>query len=319
MEFLSVQGINKCPAWHQHHLSNMAIPKTPKNSTTAAKVPKTPKGVGRANAKDGTEKRAGAKEKKRKLSVADLEAHKKNKTSKSKSSTNAPSEKKQKSKQATDKPKAPKKVEPAVQRTSVVDRVLESSGSAGFFGQETKAKKMNSLQLKMAQKYASDGVFHYQSAKAEDVEPLTEVHLAYIQATNPISKMKFAKSGTRYCQLENEAFYAAKCRQLKTLQQLSGKQTLGMATIHCDRTYLSGLDFDMNKLAKVSTTQAREHLVEDFMAVCAGTKDKTQLRPLAYKECDNIDKQWPVDEATDLTLGQLGQQMYGSQEPWPVL
>ena len=34
---------------------------------------------------------------------------------------------------------------------------------------------------------------------------------------------ELAKSATKYCQLENEALYAAKCRQLRVLQQLSGK------------------------------------------------------------------------------------------------
>ena len=299
----------------------MAIPKTPKNSTTPAKVPKTPKATGRASAKDPSDKRPGSKDKKRKLSAAELDMRKKNKQDKSKATSTASNTEKKQKKQKTDKATPAKKAEPAVPRTSVVDQILESSGTAGFFGQETKAKKMNSLQLKLAQKYATDGVFQYTSGREEDIEPLTEMHLAYLKETNPISKIKFAKSGTRYCQLENEAFYAAKCRQLKTLQQLSGKQTLSMATIHADRAYLSGLDFDMAKLTQVSASEAREHLVEDYMTVFATGKDKTQLKPLAYKECNSIDKQWPVpeDEAGNLTLGQLGQSLFGSADAWPVL
>ena len=180
---------------------------------------------------------------------------------------------------------------------------------------------MNTLQLKMAENYSHNGVFHYQGQREEELEPLTEMHLAYLQEINPISKMKFAKSATKYCQLENEALYAAKCRQLKVLQQLSGKQTLGMATVHADRSYLSGLDLGMSKLSQVTPNEIRQHLIEDYMVVATSSADNTQMKPLAYKECNNIDKQWPATmiDAPNVTLAQLGQQMYGSAEAWPTL
>lgn len=321
-----------------NHKANMVVPKTPKSATTSVKTPKTPKSSGRSSAKDiSGHKRAdasAAKEKKRKRDATEAEIKaKKNR----KESTSSNQEKASKPKASSEKkskppptnktakepkaPKAPKVREPVAPRTSIVDDVMEAKGSAGFFGQETKAKKMNTLQLKMAENYAHNGVFHYQAQREEDLEPLTEMHLAYLEDSNPIKKMKFAKSATKYCQLENEAFYAAKCRQLRVLQQLSGKQTLGMATIHADRTYLSGLDFDMSKLAKVAPNEVRQHLIEDYMVVAANADDATHMKPLAYKECNNIDKQWPatMTDAPNVTLAQLGQQMYGSTEAWPTL
>lgn len=328
-----------------------AVPKTPKSSTTLAKPAKTPNTSARPSAKSVKDpkdsKRASASatksDKKRKHASAEGEVKaKKHKSDKKKSKADETPEEREKRRaerkaqkaaekqkaaeengeqaEPTEKPKKAKKAkapkEPVPPRTSIVDTVMEAKGAAGFFGQETKAKKMNTLQLQIANEYATNGVFHYDNAKLSELEPLTEMHLAYLEDTNPIKKMKFAKSATKYCQLENEALFSNKCRGLKVLQALSGRQTLGMNSVHADRVYLSGMDMHSNRLAKMGAQECREHLLEDYMNVYSTGPDHKQLKASAYKECKSVDGTWPAAESD--TLQSLAEQFYGADDSWAL-
>ena len=329
-----------------HYSTNMPVTKTPKSSTLL-KTLKTPKhSTTRPNAKDPTVKRANAPdikpEKKRKHSSTEQQESKQDKKQKKRKSDETPEEKalrrkarkeqkerekkaekesqslnadeKKSSEKKDKKPKAEKP--PVIVRTTIVDKVMAEKGAAGFFGQETKAKKMNTLQLQIANEYATNGVFHYDNKKLDELEPLTEMHLAYLEDTNPMKKMKFAKSATKYCQLENEALFSNKCRGLKVLQALSGRQTLGMASIHADRVYLNEMDMHSNRHSKIGSQQCREHLLEDYMHVYSTGTDRSQLKPSAYKECKQVDGTWPTHESD--TLQSLAEQFYGADTSWAL-
>ena len=293
----------------------MAIPNTPKSSGTKTKIPKTPKSsAGRAsgvvkNRPHKTEKLA----KKRPLdSQTGTDKVKKQKKTASKPPPMPSKENKDKKEEKQKKAvRTPKKAEPKPVHTSVVDDVTE------FFGQKTKVKNLQELQKQLAIDNSENGVFHYDTGREQDIPALTEMQLAYIAEANPMKKMKISSGATKYGLLEIEQLYGAKCQGLNTLRKISKRETLGMDTIHAERTYLSDLDLSTTDFNKRSASENRKYLVEDYMKVFSKKTDDGDIRmkPIAWKECSKIDQCWDKNPDS-IPLAEVGKQLYGSKSVW---
>ena len=261
----------------------MVVPKTPKSSTLARplKTPKASRGIAKATKRPGENGKSS--EKKKRVKITD--------DAKTTDKKKAP-----KVAKATKSSKPTKAAATPPQHVSIVDNIDPKL----LFGQTTKIKKFNQLQLQLMRENAdSKGMFHYTSNNEADLEPLTEMQLAWLEETNPANKLKIAQKATRYCQLDVESHFGNKVKQLKIMQGITGRDTLGMNTVHAERLYRAHNDALAAKVTQVTSDQAREHLVEDYMA--GYTKSGENLPSNAWKECNKVDSVWANDnEAASL-------------------
>jgi hypothetical protein len=281
----------------------MVLYKTPKSSTTKARVPGTPR----------------AKQQKRSRPLedpTDAEREKKKRTIKHKK-PNAQASATIKSPQAVDNSvtlvadadkvnvtnvaptkrskNAGSKGNSAVYTTTLLDDV----DSAHLQGQHSRTHKWMKVQLSTALAASDDGIVNTSDIPNFIPPVRDELQKAYIRSKAPLEKMRFSKKSTNYIRMLLGNAYKAKIQDLYTLNALTGKQTMSMPLVWAERQYRAALDLvatsAKNKIAGTSCRQLTVSMLKDLQA--AHTK-MTRTSTLAPDNFEISQSHWDSFVAT---------------------